>query len=364
MSINTPSFAGTSLTWLSVSLVTGEVIAELPNFQCTSVEYHLMETTTASGELPWDGIPVNWYDALLPRGVALLLAQDGVPLWGGVVKDAKRTPSGESIAIQLETIECYLDSCPVGDVTYTQESQTQIVADLIQRFAITDMRNCLTVASDASSTLRDRQYKDSDDKSVLSAIQELSNVINGPEWGCWWRQNGSGGYECAIRVCDHYGSTAPVTGFDLMAMTDFSVDYEYSSGSGANRVRAVSTAEGDVRPTSGWITSDDSTRPVWSYSYTPSTSITSTDTLLAHAQAKLDALRNGTRTLVIALDLLSAPKLGVEWFVGDVVYWDVGDAADRFPDLSSSTARVIGFQISWSESWTLTPILQEVDDGG
>ena len=364
MSMEIPSFAVTNLTWLSVSLVTGEVIAELPNLQVSSVEYHLMETTTASAELPWDGCPVNWYDATLPHGVALLLVQDSVPLWGGVVKDAKRTPSGASIGIQLETMECYLDACPVGDASYVQVSQTQIVADLVQRFAITGMRNCLTVTADTSSTLRDRQYRDSEDKSVLSAIQELSNVQGGPEWGCWWRRTDAGGYECVVHVCDRYGSTSPVTDFDLAAMTEFSLDHEYSSGSGANRVRAVSTADGDVRPSSGWVTADDPERPVWSYSYTPSTSITSTDTLLSHAREKLASLNGGTRTLTIALDLLSAPRLGVEWLVGDVVRWDAGDAAERFPDVSSSTARVIGFQISWEGSWTLTPILQEVDDGG
>lgn len=350
------------LTWYSVSLVTGEVIAELPDLQCDSVEYHLMEGCTANAKLPWKNIPVNWADVILPGGVAMLLIRDEQPQWGGIVTDAQRDPDGADISLKLETIEAYLDSCPVGDASYSQSAQTQIGRDLVQRWAIDGMRNCLTATADASGTRRDRSYKDPDGKSVLSAIQELAGVENGPEWGSWWEHNPDGSYRCRIHFSDHYGLTEPSTEFSLPSMTSFQLDHEYGSGSGANRIRAVSSADGDTQPTSGWIDHEDPSRPIWPLSFTPSTSITDTDVLKDHAKAKLTRLHGGTKTISIGLDMLTAPKLGTEWTPGDVVRWDVDDAIERFPDLGEGTMRVIGYKIEWTGSWTITPITKMEND--
>lgn len=356
--------ANDPLTWLSVSLVTGEVIAELPGLQCDSVEYHLMEGCTATASLPWDHMPDNWLDAILPGGVALLLVQDEQPLWGGIVTDQQRDPDGPAVTLKLETIETYLDACPVGDAIYQQSLQTQIGRDIVQRYAIDGMHNCLIASADYSDMRRDRSYQSQDDKSVLSVIQELTGVEDGPEWGTWWERTQDGTYLCRIHFSDHYGQTDPVTEFSLSAMSGFTLDQAYGNGTGANQIRAVSTADGDTRPTSGWITTPHPNRPTWPLSFTPSTSITSTDILKSHANAKLNQLRNGTSNITIDLDLLTAPKLGVEWTPGDTVKWDIDDAATRFPDLTTGILRIIGYKIAWTGSWTITPITQEADING
>ncbi|WEV72156.1 hypothetical protein [Bifidobacterium sp. ESL0790] len=354
----------TPLSWLSVSLVTGEVIAELPDLQCDSIEYHLMEGCTADAALPWDNIPDNWFDALLPGGVALLLVRDEEPLWGGIVTDMQRDADGPSIALKLETIEAYLDSCPVGDKTYTQSLQTEIGRDIVQKWAIDGMRNCLVATADDSDQRRDRTYQDQDDKSVLSAIQELAGIEDGPEWGSWWERQDDGSYRCHIHFSDHYGATEPVTEFSLPQTTQFQLDYQFGKDTGATRVRAVSTADGDTRPSSGWIISPDPYRPVWSLTFTPSTSITDIEQLTGHATAKSISVKDGAKPVNIVLDLLTAPKLGVEWTPGDMVRWDIDYTSDRFPDLSEGVMRIIGYKIEWSGSWTITPITQkEATDG-
>ena len=98
---------------------------------------------------------------------------------------------------------------------------------------------------------------------------------------------------------------------------------------------------------------------MWPLSYTPSTSIKDVTTLEAHARRRLASRRTGTVTHSIDLDLLSAPRLGVEWRPGDTVRWDAGGAESLLPGGASGIARVIGYRISFTGSWTLTPILQE-----
>lgn len=347
------------LSWLAVSLVDGVPVCDLPWMRTDTLEYHLMESTTQQLHLPFDHLPVNWEDATVPGGVAYILLQDETPIWGGLLVGVHSDLSGTGLDLKVDTVETYLERCPTGDLLYRGQEQTRIVSDIVTRGAVNGMRNCIMARSDSSGTRRDREYKDTDDKSVLSAIQELACVRGGPEWGHWWERADDGSYRCVITARDHYGSEDPVTDFDVSRMTGFSLDLDASGTALANRVRAVSTAEGDVRPTSSWVEYKDPARPVWPLSFTPSTSITDVGTLEAHARRRLDSRRTGTVTHSIDLDLLTAPRLGVEWRPGDVVRWDAGDSAQVMPGDTAGMARVIGYKVGFTGSWTLTPILQE-----
>ena len=347
------------LSWVAVSLVDGHPICDLPYLQADTLEYHLMEGTTQALRLPYDHLPVNWEQATLPGGVAYILTQDEHPIWGGILMDVQMDLADAAFDLKVDTVETYLERPGTGDLEYRQKPQTWIVADIVQRAAITGMRNCITAKYGDSMVLRDRSYKDTDDKSVLSAIQELANIQNGPEWGHWWELTDKGTYRCVIEARDHYGSTSPVTDFTLSQMTGFVREQDASDNALANRVRAVSTADGDVRPSSSWQSYYDPDRPVWPVSFTPSTSIKDVATLESHAAQRLAARACGTVTHSVDLDLLTAPRLGVEWMPGDMVRWDVTGADSLMPGDTEGIARVIGYRISFQGSWTLTPILQE-----
>lgn len=347
------------LSWVAVSLVDGRPICDLPYLQADTLEYHLMEGTTQEMRLPYDHLPVNWEQATVEGGVAYVLTQDETPIWGGILVDVRSDLAGDALDLKVDTIETYLERPGTGDLEYRRKPQTWIVADIVQRAAITGMRNCIVARSESSQVLRDRSYKDTDDKSVLSAIQELANVQDGPEWGHWWELTDKGSYRCVIEAKDHYGSVEPVTDFTLPQMTAFERERDATGTALANKVRAVSTADGDVRPASSWRSYDDPLRPVWPLSFTPSTSIKDVVTLEAHAARRLASRCKGTVSHSVGLDLLTAPRLGVEWMPGDTVRWDVTGADSRMPGDTEGVARVVGYRVDFQGSWTLTPILQE-----
>lgn len=342
--------------FLAVSLVDGVVLAEFPDLQVSRFSYRFEETTSETVVLPWLNLPSNWVDATVPYGTAILLVRGSTVLWGGIVVKRERSSDSKGVSLVLATVEHYLDSVYVGDHSYSNRDQCEIVSDLVST-TLKDHRFMIEVEAAHSRVRRDRTYARSSDKTLLSVLQELSNVKNGPEWCTSWRA-GYGRYLPVLTVADRIGSVSPVTTFDESVMTSFKVLEDYTAGYGANAVWAVGATADGVQLRSDVMAVDQSYRPVVEYVFRPSSSITRKDTLNAHASSVLGQLRDGTNTVGITLSLMAAPMIYEEWEPGDVVAWTVADDDGRFTGFDHGEARVVGYDIDFSGVWTITPVLQ------
>lgn len=342
--------------WLAVSLTSGIVLAEFPDLQASKLSYRFEETTSETMMLPWRDIPSNWGEATIPYGVAILLVRGSTILWGGIVVKRERTLQGSGLSLTVATVEHYLDSVYVKDHVYSNRDQCEIVKDLVSS-TLKDHRFMLSVEVSPSLVHRDRTYEESSDKTLLSALQELSNVQNGPEWCTSWRAV-DGGYLPVLTVADRIGSVTPVTTFDDSVMTSFKIVEDYTNGYGANMVWAVGDTTGETQLRSDTMMAEQSYRPVVEHVVRPSSSITQKETLNAHASASLRQLRDGTNTMSMTLSLLTAPIVYEEWKPGDVVAWTVADDDGRFTGFDHGEARVVGYDIDFSGVWTITPVLQ------
>ena len=342
--------------FLAVSLTSGIVLAEFPDLQVSKLSYRFEETTSETMVLPWRNIPSNWGEATIPYGVAILLVRGSTVLWGGIVVKRERTLQGSGLSLTVVSVEHYLDSVYVKNHVYSNRDQCEIVKDLVSS-TLKDHRFMLSVEASPSSIRRDRTYEESSDKTLLSALQELSNVQNGPEWCTSWRTSG-GVYLPVLTVADRIGSVTPVTTFDESVMTSFRVLEDYTAGYGANAVWAVGDTTGEEQLRSDTMVVEQSYRPVVEHVFRPSSSITQKETLNAHASASLKQLRDGTNTMSMTLSLLAAPIPYEEWKPGDVVAWTVADDGGRFAGVNHGEARVVGYDIDFSGVWTITPVLQ------
>lgn len=342
--------------FLAVSLASGTVLAEFPDLQLTKLSYRFEETTSETMLLPWWNIPSNWGEATIPYGVAILLVRGSTVLWGGIVIKRERTLQGDMLSLTAVTVEHYLDSVYVKDHVYSNRDQCEIVKDLVSS-TLKDHRFLFEVEASPSTICRDRTYEASSDKTLLSVLQELSNVQNGPEWCTSWRAV-DGGYMPVLTVADRIGSVTPVTTFDESVMTSFRVLEDYTAGYGANMVWAVGDTTGEDQLRSDVMVAEQSYRPVVEHVVRPSLSITQKETLNAHASASLRQLRDGTNTLSMTLSLLAAPIVYEEWRPGDVVAWTIADDDGRFTGFDHGEARVVGYDIDFSGVWTITPVLQ------
>lgn len=342
--------------FLAVSLTSGIVLAEFPDLHVSKLSARFEETTSGTVMLPWRNIPSNWGEATIPYGVAILLVRGSTVLWGGIVVKRERALQGSGLTLTVVTVEHYLDSVYVKDHVYSNRDQCEIVKDLVSS-TLKDHRFMFSVEVAPSSVRRDRTYEADSEKTLLSALQELSNVQNGPEWCTSWR-NVDGGYVPVLTVADRIGSVAPVTTFDESVMTSFKVLEDYTSGYGANTVWAVgsTTDEGQLR--SDTMTAGQSYRPVVEHVVRASSSVVQKDTLNAHASSALRQLRDGTNTVEMTLSLMAAPIVYEEWKPGDVVAWTVADDSGRFAGFDHGEARIVGYDIDFSGVWTITPILQ------
>lgn len=349
------------LRFVAVTLDDGTVMAELPDLQLTHVTYRFEETTSETAVLPWRNAPRNWDEATTPYQAAILLVRGSTVLWGGIVVKRERAMRGDGLTLTLATVEHYLDNVYVRDHTYTDRDQCEIVEDLVAT-TLEGHRFNLVVEASPSGVRRDRTYGAESDKTLLSVLQELATVLNGPEWCTSWRAIDDGHYEPVMTVADRIGSTTPSTTFDESVMTTFTLSEDYTNGYGANAVMAVSTADAGGRPQSDWMVADQPHRPRLEYVFQPSTSIKDKSTLNEHAKSSLLQMRDGTQTITMGLSLLSAPMVYEAWKPGDLISWTVEEDGEHFPCHDHGTARIIGYEIDFSQSWTITPTLQQEDD--
>lgn len=387
------------VSWVSVDMSTGRVLADLPSLSVQRVGCTMGAYTSTSGDFVLnEKTPENWERALLEGGAVLVLLDDDThPLWGGYVSRTERS-LGDVVRVDLASLEAYLDRCWVGDITFTGTSQTQIVADLIDAF-VNDGSIDIRVEVSPSTVLRDRTYERDEDKTVYSVLTELAGVQGGPEWTIGWEwQPDRLRITPVLYVADRLGAGVapgfgPAATFEAPGpVRDVRYVRDYAQGKGANRVVAVSTAVADVRPESTPAEAPASERPTFEYRFTPSTSIKETETLDSHAQRALALMQNGAASLTLTVDAASGPRLGADWRVGDDVGYRIGDAwteidglfpgepgvfpgggtfpedarpvtrrtVPAFPNGLAGVARCIGWEMDLSEPVTVEPILSGV----
>jgi len=263
----------------------------------------------------------------------MILLSDEQPIWGGLVTQRTRG-SGDTLALALATEEAYLDGRFVGNETYVAVGQNAIVADLFAKYVSVGPLGGIpirVVQVGGAGKLRDRTYTDDSDKSIYSVLTELAALIDGIQYSVEWEHLTSPERYCPVLYVGARIGTpvtpglAPAAVFDLPGcVTEASYTEDFSGGRGANSVVATSTATGDVRPQSPPQLATDDGRPTREYRFTPSTSITETATLTDHASKALAALATGANALTLSAAVAAAPKLGIDWVLGDDLGYQIG----------------------------------------
>lgn len=351
------------LIWLGCDLVTGKIIEELPdltpNGQISSV---LATVTSANFSLPIPlgqpgKAPLDWQSATAEGITMVVCVLSGAPVWAGVVlvNDTGTKPTAEIACMSLEG---YLDRRYVGDHTWTGVDEASVIAaGLIADANVEGIG--FVVDAPATGTLRDRAYKDQDDKTVYATLRELMGVIDGPEWAVvlGWTDATQTAVKKTIQVRKRIGMAGPPTAIFTSVgapSADYSVRRDYSSGKGANHIVAVSSGQGDSRPQSAPARNIQPGWPRYELRYTPSTSITDIGVLNAHAAQTLTTTVSGARTVTVSARADVHPILGRDWNVGDDIGYDL--AGHGHPDGLVGTARAVGWQFD-PRTGIVTPIL-------
>lgn len=355
----------TELRWISCDVVTGRIIEELPDLKVSGgLSDALGAISTAQFTLP---IPLpgadttrQWEGATEPGRVMLVaLDPDDQPFWGGIVT-RRRGGTGPTLQLSTTSLHGYLNRRYVGDHEWSNADDTSVIAAGLLADAAPEGIN-LVVDAPPSGKLRDRTYKDKDNKTVYRALTELSGVIDGPEWtiDLAWQNADQNVITKTVRIRPRIGvaaldaptavfTTTPSAVFDTTgeAAADYDYDEDVSEGKGANHVLAYSSGQGQAQPFSdpardetllaaGW--------PRYEHRFQPSSSITDVSTLNSHAQARLAVMRLGGRAWVIEARWSQYPRLGRDWRIGDDIGWDL--VGHRHPNGVQGMGRAIGWDV-------------------
>jgi hypothetical protein len=210
----------------------------------------------------------------------------------------------------------------------------------------------------------DYQVADSDDRSILSCLQEVMGLEGGPEWTIDVAWNGSHtGFLLPFRVRAAIGTQAadPEGTFDFPGcVTTYTLGESYESGKGANSVIARGEGEGTSRLTSPPETADyllNANWPKWEYRFTPASGVTDPDQLTAHAVQSLALMAEGAQAWTIVAVASQAPRLGRDWALGDTIRLAV-QTSPRHPAGADTVARCWSWELD-PDANTVTPILVE-----
>lgn len=362
------------LSWVSVNANNGSIITDLPTLKVDgALKQTLMRYESQTASLPpWaegadDAPPSNWLSATRPGAVFLVALGEpeeneprGVPLWGGMVVRRNRV-AGKGVLMSLVTGEAYFDRVYVGDANLIGVPENVIVKFLAETFAKTGTKRGLPLRVEiigGDGELRDRIYKDTEDKTLYSVLTDLAGVIDGPEWTLRWEWVDAQKLGLVLTVSNRIG-TPPPAGLNPAAQFYLPGDVShaelvegYGADEGANDVMAVSSGVEDARPQSEHQVNDTDLRPRFEYRWTPSTSIKEVDTLTSHAQRALSAMKDGSLALALTANREEAPKLGRDWWIGDDIGFDI--KAPEFPGGLTGTARAVGWELTET---TITPLI-------
>lgn len=364
-----------ALQWVAASLLTGEIIADLPGIEIDDVLARTIgqyETAQATLNLD-DRTNPDWLLGTQPGG-SVLIAYTGSGkepsiVWGGIVTQRVRIPGSTQVQLALSTAEAYLDGCYVGTYNATDLNQDTILQGLMA-FAMGPNRPpwVLEHLPNASTQTQSVSYDMSSQTTVYAALQALSAVQGGPEWMAGWSWDTAAmtitptltyGARIGQAVNADAQPNVTIESGDLQAGSAYSEDY--SPGQGANTVTAYGSADADARSTDVPMATataiDLKGRPLWAYGYQPNGTVTDPATLGLYAAQASNRMQDGAQplTMVIANDL-AGKRLGVDWNIGDDLGWHIEGPA--FPQPLSGVGRCISYQAALA---TITPILKGTD---
>jgi hypothetical protein len=314
------------LAWYGCDLRTGGIVEDLRSLKPTgALSRKLGDFTTTSFDLTIPGAPDDWVSAT-DGGRSMFVAVDtatDIPVWAGVVLPRDRG-SAQTASISTATLEKYLDSRYPGDQTYIGTDQATVVAGLITP-ALTNGPP-FQIDGPATGTVMDYSVADSDDKSILSCLQEIMGLDGGPEWTvdiAW--NTARDGFVLPFRIRAAIGSqaTTPEATFDYPgSVSTYTQSESYEQGKGANVVIARGEGEGSSRLTSSPYTATALIAngwPQWEYRFTPATGLTDPDQLNAHAAKALALMQEGARVWTVEAVASRAPRIGRDFAIGDTV---------------------------------------------
>jgi len=355
------------LAWYGCDLRTGGIIEDLPSLTPSgTLSRRLGASTSCQFDLTLAGAPDGWEAATAP-GRSLLVAVDmetDRPIWAGIPLP-REGGSAPEVSLGAATPEAYLDRRFTGTQLLVQQDQATVITAVMT--SALSQGPPLVMDAPPTGALMDFEVQDSDDRTVLSTLEEISGAEGGPEWtiDVEWADAGHTGFVLPVRVRPTIGaqSDRPEAVFDYPGcVTSYSLAESYEAGKGATAVLARGEGEGASRLSSASMVAaglEAAGWPRYVYRFTPASGVTDPTQLDAHATKALGLMQTGSNVWTCTAKVAAAPRLGRDWGLGDTVQISVSKSP-RHPQGAEVVARAWAWELEPAAD-VLRPILVQED---
>lgn len=350
--------------FLSCDIKTGRIIGELPLSVQGSLQRAMMTVTDGTFMLPITdaACPPDWEGMTDPWRVVLVVVDDGQRIvWAGIPSQRIRQGSSVQVKISAVSIEGYLDRRYAPTRRFDQVDQCDIAAWLVQ--STVDAGIPIEVDCPPSGVLRDREYHDDDSATILKRLEELSEVINGPEW--WVETKWADDSRQAVKHVFHcsyprigLSQENPQAAFEMPGgLQEITEEERWGTNDAATFVVTYGEGEGEDKPRSSDhvdVESEWAGYPRLEMRPTAQNT-TEKETLEAKSAHALERFRSGTRVMTLKQIADRPPFIGVDWQMGD----DVRVVCNTPALTVDQVLRLVGWEID-ANGLVVTPIVASI----
>lgn len=358
------------LTWYLCDLKTGDVWVELPLRPTGDLEHTIGGSSSLGVELDVHdpACPANWAELIDPRRAMIVPVAD-VPLVGYFID--KDTAGEPSATFTLTSLEGVLDYSFVRTHDFFEDVDDE--ADVAAALVADVVAPSFGFSVDVTKTGRtgDHSYAFEEDRTVLSALNDLMSAAGGPEWTVRlaWEDNRHRRFVKTIVIAPRVGHTIPSTVVENRHLVSRSRNRSSARGDRAIHVIATGDGSGPDRPMSqAFVDQDalDAGVPQWEARLS-ATAVDDPAQLDRIAEAGLRRRWSGITTWETRLALTEpgCPRLGVDFDAGDTIRIESGPTLHD-PATWSGMARIIGWRanVTGGVLTTVTPVFWDQREEG
>jgi hypothetical protein len=333
-----PPVAQPAYRWHACDFKTGRRLEILPLRGTPSKLIGAPTTVDLTCDLSELGAGVDFWGSTIPRRTMIALERtypneetSDLP-WVGVVTSRPTRGNGPAAQLGATTIEGALNRRFAGNHVYTGapgHTDAQIITDLVADANVEGWNISLDLVG--LTTTRSLRYKAPERRTVLSCLQELSGLANGPEWTINAAWDGDDvGLTLVARPRLGTASTDPNAVFRWPGMVQaYNAGEDHTEGVGANAVTALANGQGSSTP-SATARNEADIAIAGRWEATTSKASARSAELPGAAAADVARMVDGQTIYTLTADATRCPQIDRDFPIGSDVRFAVdADLVDR-----------------------------------
>jgi alkaline phosphatase D len=336
--------------WLGVHRVTGQILCELPDVEC-SPRIQLSAYASSSVAIPLASdkghLPIQSILAATDGRLGSIVAVvNDIPIWMGLPANRHRGSDGKLHVPSANTPESYLLKRLARDAEFVNADRSRVALALAQQAeALNGLGQGLGFEYDVTDTgdLITIGYTTTDRMKIYNAIRDLCAAGLEFTVGLDWADASQTRIVKILRIARRIGvldaPNPPVLDTDV-SVVSYKHNESWADDDYANHITAIGPGQGDSQPASSPAIDAAALSggyPIVESVISPGNNVNDNTNLQAFADADLVRRRNGVQSIEIEASLYEGPRPSIHARIGDMVGYRCNGPGHPKPTIEDPT---------------------------